>query len=422
MLKAALKKLKESSDKRVYAGFNDATGKVTYWTPKDIGKAMADFEKSVTPEQLKEIKSVSEAYQKEAKKMMDILVEGNLISKPDRIAIEAANDYYAPFMIEKYLRKEGVRVGKDIKSGKVLHSITGLDNDFVVGDMSQVFREKLISTTLSADQNNAKLAFVDAMKRDLPEVVDDKILGKVNIGGEGVFLQKVDVGIDPKSLSEGWATFTVMRKGKLERYAVDKRVSDAIKSFGEERHAAIEALALLARPFKIGVTKWSIRFQQINALWADALTNAFTAETGLKANPADWAKFVFWDNPKAFLTALSGNSKWARQLLGKMAGKNFEKSYREMMSEGLVGGTTMRSAFDPSNLAFGGKLPRFSGKLQGSLGSKTLGLVDKGINKLDILSDSIEEMGKIVGVNRKLRMEGVNNLKELYAKNPELKN
>ena len=211
---------------------------------------------------------------------------------------------------------------------------------------------------------------------------------KTNVGGVEAFMQRLG---KKKETPPGMGEFTVIRNGNVERYAVDSGVAEAINSFGEKQHAAWRLLAHTSRPLKVGATKWSAPFQIVNALLSDLPTNALTARTGLRVNPIDWARFIAVDYPVAFARAFMGN-------MGKPG-----DFYREAARSGLTG-QTLKNAIDPDyNLV--GRLPRFDGMLQGTTVERGVQGFEKGARWIDVIPDAIEEMGKLVGIERALRQE-----------------
>ena len=383
--------LKARSDKRV-AAFLEDNGEVQYWTPKRVRDTMELFKKDITPEQFKKLEEIGGAFRTEASKMMDTLVKGGIISKEQRIRIELSNEHYTPWMLEKYLKDEGKATGLRDKVGREklsLHRVTGIDDPaFTIADVAETMRNKLHDITVIVEYNKAKREFVDIMERDLKDMVVGPEGEKTNVGGVEAFMQKLG---KKKETPPGMGEFTVIRNGNVERYAVDSGVAEAINSFGEKQHAAWRLLAHTSRPLKVGATKWSAPFQIVNALLSDLPTNALTARTGLRVNPIDWARFIAVDYPVAFARAFMGN-------MGKPG-----DFYREAARSGLTG-QTLKNAIDPDyNLV--GRLPRFDGMLQGTTVERGVQGFEKGARWIDVIPDAIEEMGKLVGIERALRQE-----------------
>ena len=412
-LKGVQKSLKSRSDKRVAAAI-DGSGEVIYWTPEMAGNALKQLKDSVGNEGWKKLEGFGESFQQSSRRMLRDLEKGGIVSKEQRLDMEARNVFYAPFMLDKYLSKTVAGRSGD---KKVLHAITGIDDPLMtIASPNESFRNRLIDTTLSIEHNLAKLEFVNEM---------EKTVGKDMGEGMGPFLRKLKKTGDtwesvPEGGSEG--VFHVMRNGELEQYAVDGTVAKAIESFGGNASKFRESWAgrflhQTSKPFKVGTTKWSVPFQLVNALASDLPTNAITSEYGLKANPVDWARFV-GDYANSFVLALRGQQK------------NPPKEYIELLKSGFLG-NTLRQAIDPVYEA-SRRLPRYDGRLVGSTGSKIMQAGGKVGSYIDILPDAIEEMGKIVAIKRAARHHGVGKRRDITnwkdvtdwesfaRKNPEL--
>lgn len=373
-LSAAKRKLAEEWDRK----------RVGDWSIADARKGLADLEAEIGPDAMNRIRQVGQEYQDVTRRALQIQVDSGRMSQDLMDRITAANDFYAPFKVLRHFEEEEAFVkgggARRIPSMESLaKKITGIDDtDVRIGSPTATAAEQIYKGYILAQKNIALRKLATLMKLD----------------PKGDFIAPLAQGVDPK---QGFEKVGYFVNGEPKYMQVRRDMANALTGMDQtEMDIVLRGLAAGSQVFKLGATALNIPFNIVNAAVRDPIRLATISKYGF-AGPQDffWALFEW---PQALFASARGN-------IGGALGMEPGKLYEQWMRSGAAN-STMARALTPE--AFASRLPK-NLKPTEVVGEVNMGL-GVPIKIGAILSNTLEETTKILGLKRAMRMERLDKL------------
>lgn len=353
---------------------------VAGYTIRSLESKLALLEKNLGPEKLKQFQTAADRYQQYMDNALQLQVESGRMSPEIYAAIKSGNQFYAPFKVMKYLEETSKPSGTGRKIDTVADftkAMTGItDGSFRLGDMLAAGRHSLLMSRILADKNQAMRNISDLAVQDTEHRFVKPMRGSAE-------------------LPQGFREVNVMEGGKINRYAVNSDVADAIQSLGDTGGGVIsKVLGAIALPFKAGATTFNLPFQ-ISNLLADVPRQALVSKYGIRG-VSDLIRYPL-DLAHSLYSSIAGD------VLGRD-----NKLFLDFLDSGAAG-TTIQEYLTPKALQF----------QEPTAISKSTKLAKSVLNVIPEFAAAIEQTSKILGVKRAMRFEGVESGQELAKKIPE---
>lgn len=374
-LRRSLDRLNQDAADRA-AGLPARRSVSTYTIP-ELEAKLATLEAKLGPDKLKNFQEAADVYQQHMDAALKLQVDSGRMSQEIYNAIKEGNAFYAPFKVLKYfeegIKPEGTGRKVDTVAG-FTKAMEGIESpDFKLGDMLGAARQNIALSRILAEKNNTMRRFAELADQDV----------------NSVFTQKLRPGQDAPL---GMEVVNVLRNGRQERYAVNRDVAQAVQLFGDTANSfGARVLQMASVPFRLGATALNIPFQFSNLL-ADLPRAALVSKYGIRG-VTDLVRY-----PLDIIDALYSS------MLGNVVGyKN--KLFLDFLDSGAAG-TTIQEYLTPQGLKFQRtSIPETVAK--------------KALYTLPDFAQAIEQMSKVLGVKRAMRITGAESGKELAAKIPE---
>ena len=374
-LRRSLDRLNQDAADRA-AGLPARRSVSTYTIP-ELEAKLATLESNLGPDKLKNFQEAADVYQQHMDAALKLQVDSGRMSQEIYNAIKEGNAFYAPFKVLKYF-EEGIKpegAGRKVDTvADFTKAMEGIESpDFKLGDMLGAARQNIALSRILAEKNNTMRRFAELADQDV----------------NGVFTQKLRPGQDAPL---GMEVVKVLRNGRQERYAVNRDVAQAVQLFGDTANSfGARVLQMASIPFRLGATALNIPFQFSNLL-ADLPRAALVSKYGIRG-VTDLVRY-----PLDIIDALYSS------MLGNVVGyKN--KLFLDFLDSGAAG-TTIQEYLTPQGLKFQRtSIPETVAK--------------KALYTLPDFAQAIEQMSKVLGVKRAMRITGAESGKELAAKIPE---
>lgn len=351
----------------------------------NLGPKLADFQRA------------ADGYQAHLDTALQQQVTSGRMSIEVYEAIKDGNQFYAPFKVMKWIEESakpegsGRRVDTTADFTKAMEGIE--DSDFKLGDMLSAGRQNIAMSRIMAEKNLAMQNITDLSSIDTA----------------GAFVTKLAKGQDAPI---GMEAVNVMESGKVERYAVDKNVAEAVQIFGPQSGQLVARIS--SGLFRAGATTFNLPFQVSNLL-ADIPRQAIVSKYGINA-----AKdLVRWpmNLVDSIFTSIQGNvtknldTSGAIDSAGQMVSSDWQNLYPKYRNplfldylDSGAAGTTVQKYLANDALEF-------------RMGKRSW--FDKALNTIGSFADAIEQTSKILGVKQAMEKEGVGSGKALATHVPE---
>lgn len=374
--------LRRSADRLARDAANpaEARRKVGNFTQGDVQRNLAALEQKLGPEKKQQFEQAADQYQRYMDDALQLQVESGRMSQEVYDAIKAGNQFYAPFKVMKYLEETSRPEGTTRKIDTVADftkAMKGIeDADFKLGDMLGAARQSILISRILADKNMAM--------RNVAELAP--------IDTEGRFIRKFSEG---QELPQGWETVNVMENGKVQKYATNPDVAQAVQIFGPAGNDFVSrVLGATGAAFRAGATSQNIPFQLSNFM-ADTPRSALISKYGIRG-VTDLVVYPLEFVQSAF-SSMRGN------VFGSP-----DKLFLDYLDSGAAG-SSVQAYLTPNALKF--QEPTAI-KKSAKLGKTVLSTIAR-------FADAIEQSNKILGIKRAMRFEGVKSGEELARQIPE---
>ncbi len=353
---------------------------VANFTPESLTAKLDALKSQLGPETTSQFEKAAQGYQDHMDKALRLQVESGRMSQEVYNAIKSGNQFYAPFKVMKYLEETSRPEGTGAKIDTVADftkAMKGIeDPNFKLGDMLSAGRQSLLISRILADKNLAM--------RNVAELAP--------FDTEGRFIKKLGPTEQPP---KGMGTVNVMEDGKVQKYATNQDVADALQIYqGGGENIVSKLLSLASIPFKAGATALNLPFQVSNLL-ADVPRQALVSKYGLRG-VQDLIHYPM-DFVHAALSSVFADVFGARS-----------KLFEDFLDSGAAG-VTVQEHLTPKALQF----------QEPTAISKSRRLANTVLNTLPRFSAAIEQTSKVLGVKRAMRMEGVESGAQLAKQIPE---
>lgn len=354
------------------AATGETRRKVSGYTSPDLQAKLALLEGNLGPDKVAEFQRAADAYQVHLDQALQQQVTSGRMSVEVYEAIKDGNQFYAPFKVMKWIdetsRPEGT--GRRIDTtADLTKAMVGIeDGSFKLGDILSAGRQNITMSRILAEKNLAMQNLTDLSGLDV----------------SGTFIQKLASGQDaPK----GMEAVNVMESGKVQRYAVDKNVAEAVQIFGPQSGQLVARIS--SGLFRAGATTFNIPFQFSNLL-ADIPRQAMVSKYGINSA----TDLVRWpmDLIHSIYSSISGNVFGAKN-----------KLFLDFLDSGAAG-TTVQKYLTPDALEF-------------KAGDRSW--FENSLNTVGSFADAIEQTSKILGIKRAMRQENIGTGKSLARFVPE---
>jgi hypothetical protein len=355
-----------------------ARRRVSTYTIPELQAKLAALEAKLTPGQRTAFSDAADAFQAHLDTALQLQVSSGRMSMEVYDAIKDGNQFYAPFKVKQYLQDTIKPAGSGRRvetTADYVKAMEGVENpDFRLGDMLAAARNNIAVSRILAEKNKAMRNISDLSAIDVNET----------------YVKKLGPNEDAP---QGMDAVTVLENGERVRYGVRPELAQAVQVAGPNSGALLIRMA--AATFRAGATTYNLPFQFSNLL-ADIPRAALVSKYGITLNPID---LVFYpiDMIHAFYSAAMGN------VFGR---KN--QLFLDFLDSGAAG-TTVQQYLTPGALEF---KPDNGLMTAANAAKATLGTLPR-------ITDTIEQMSKVLGVKRAMRMEGVKSGAELAANVPE---
>ena len=358
-----------------------------------VRRNLQAFKEKMGPERYAGLEEAGLAFQTHLDRALMRQVKSGRMSLESYQTIKADTGFYAPFTPREYENMVSNAAGGRIDStAQYAEFIRGISKerfeDMKFTSILEKGREKIYSSTLSAERNKMMQEFQKILDMDTQGVVARKLGPKeaVNKGTHDEIFVLVD--------------------GKPVRYEVSQDIKDVLDGGARNTSAAVSATTdAVSRLFKAGATAYNIPFQVKNFM-ADMNRAAFVSEYGIQFNPKNRFGKEGEGLVGEFFTF--GQDYWRALMAATSGVRRSNWLYRESQRANVLR-STMKDV-----------LARGSKKDKGSLisGHRKLGETTV-LKTLADVSGIIEESFKILGVQRAMKMHGAKSVKELIQRNPE---
>lgn len=368
--------------KALEEGFNRK--RVGDWSINDARKGLADLESEIGAQDFEAIKQAAQEYQNVMRRTLQIQVDSGRMSQQLMDTILASNDFYAPFkVLRHYEEAEGfVKGGGTARiptSEALAKKITGIDdNDVRIGSPLSVSAEQVYKGYILA-QKNIKMRQLATLARLDPE---------------GEFVAPLGEGIEPR---KGYEAVSYFVNGEPRRLEVSRPIAESLNGLNAaETDIVLNSLGKFAGVFKLGATGMSVPFNISNALVFDPIRLATISKYGFRG-PQDFL-YTLYEWPKALLSSARGN-------IGQYWGMAPDALYEQWIKSGAANSTLAR-VMNPE--AFTKRLP---GNLKPTdLVTDTNFGLGAPIKIAALMSNTLEETTKLLGLQRAMRIEGIDKL------------
>jgi hypothetical protein len=359
--------------------------RVADWSIADAEKGLADLQAEIGPQAYAKLVQAGQEYQAVMRRALDIQVDSGRMTPELRDQVLASNDFYAPFKVLRHFEEDepfirGGGTSRIPSSEQLVKRITGIDdNDVRIGSPTSVAAEQIYKGYILA-QKNRKLRELATLSRLDPD-------------GDFVRLMKPEE--QPRT---GYEAVTYYVAGVPKRMEVARPIAEALTGAGiQETALVMRALGAAGSAFKMGATGLSVPFNVANAAVFDPLRLATISKYGFRG-PQDFL-YTLYEWPRAFWSSWRGN-------LGQFIGAPPDALYEQWMRSGAANSTLAR-AMSPE--AFSSRLPLLKKGVKELYGEATYGL-GTPIKVASLLSNTLEETTKLLGLQRAIRIERLDKL------------
>ena len=398
-IEEVISSLKSKPDKKIIFALDaDGKGGTKWWTEQEATLAINSLKNRLGNGNFNQLSKYLKKFEKHSNDTVKRALADGLIDVDTFKNITKDGDFYAPFVLEKYLTMNRYKnsLARNVVSPtfdlKNVQGISSLDDK--ITSPTEGLRNQINDRLIVGSENK----IVKSVMEDLRAV---KLVREIE-----------DQSDIHSHLKEGEGYFSLLDNGKRVIYAVDQDVADSINLLSEANKGGnrgdagwlMKGAGLGGKTMRALVTRFAPAFQIKNFL-TDAGKNALLSETGLRANPLDWLNFVGRDYPLAMISAFKGQ-----------AGRP-DRLYDLAAKTGTLG-TSLKAEIDPNYI---GKLKKHPSHSKPTAWSEDFVEAGKGRAAtakekagewLSLVSDSLERTGKLVPLKRMLRQEGIDEADE----------
>lgn len=373
-LSKAVNKLNENFDRK----------RVGDWSIAKARQGLTDLQQHVGPQAFAQLQQAGSEFQDVMKRTLQIQVDAGRLDPQLRDAILASNDFYAPFKVLKYFEDnegfvKGGGTSRIPSQEQLAKKITGIDDDDVrIGSPTSTAAEQVYKGYILAEKNK-KMRQLATLSR---------------IDPAGDYVKPLAEGMEPR---KGYEAVSYLQNGKPKRMEVARPIADALNGMdANESDIILRSLGKFSTVFKMGATGMSIPFNIANAAVFDPVRLATISKYGFRG-PQDLL-YTLYEWPKALLSSARGN-------LGQAAGMAPDALYEKWIKSGAANSTLAR-VMNPE--AFTSRLPKNT--KVGELVTDTNFGLRTPLKVASLLSNTLEETTKLLGLQRAMRLENIDSL------------
>lgn len=369
-LNAATKRLSEDFDRK----------RVGDWSISKARQGLADLQSEIGPEAFNRLQSAGSEYQNVMQRALQIQVDSGRMSQDLMDRVLATNDFYAPFKVLKYFEEGApfVKGGGTMSipsSEQLVKRITGIDDaDVRIGGPTNVAAEQVYKGYILA-QKNRKLRELATLSR---------------IDPNGDYVKPLNAEMEPR---KGYEAVSYFVNGEPKRLEVSRPIAKALTGIdATDTDIIMRVLGKTAGAFKLGATGLNIPFNIANAGIFDPMRLATISRYGFRG-PQDFL-YTMYEWPKALFSSARGNLFNSPDAL-----------YEQWIKSGAAGSTLARQ-LTPE--AFSARLPK--DMKTGEIIADTNGWLGAPIKVAGLISNTLEETTKLLGLERATRIERLDKL------------
>lgn len=373
-LNAANKKLSEDFNRK----------RVGDWSIAKAQQGLQDLQAEIGPDAFARLQTAGQEYQDVMRRALQIQVDSGRMSRTLMNQVLDSNDFYAPFKVLKYFEEnegfvKGAGQNRIPSSEQLVKKITGIDDpDVRIGSPTNVAAEQVYKGYILA-QKNRKLRELATLAR---------------LDKDGDYIKPLAPEMEPR---KGYEAVSYFVNGEPRRLEVSRPIANALTGLDAvQTDIVLDVLGKTAGAFKLGATGLNIPFNISNALVFDPIRLATMSRYGFRG-PQDFL-YTMYEWPKALFSSARGN-------LGQPIGIQPDALYEQWIKSGAANSTLARQ-LTPE--AFASRLPKDM-KTGEVVAESNFGL-GAPIKVAALLSNTLEETTKLLGLQRAVRLERLDKL------------